>query len=304
MLPVLRVAAAADEIWVRQAVEDIGDQLELSSDDRAALIPSGQKTVLANRVNWAKTYLTKAKLLESVRRGYFRITERGRQLLAESPTRIDNRTLSRFDEFQEFLRLSETGASPRHESSGSEDRFPTAALAAADKTPTEIILDAQVQLDRSLAEELIGRILTMPPDFFEKVVVNLVVAMGYGDNASDAGSVIGRSGDNGVDGVIKQDALGLDRVYIQAKRYGPATTVGGSEIRDFYGSLALKKANKGVFVTTSSFSKQAKETAEGFPSRIVLIDGAQLAELMIRYNVGCRTEETILIKRVDEDFFE
>jgi restriction system protein len=155
-----------------------------------------------------------------------------------------------------------------------------------------------------LAEELIERILSMPPDFFERLVVNLVVAMGYGATAIEAAKAIGGSGDNGVDGVIHQDALGLDRVYIQAKRYAPGNWVGGGDIRNFYGSLTLKKATKGVFVTTSTFSQPAKEHAESFPIRIVLIDGAQLAALMVRYNVGCRVEETIQIKRLDEDFFE
>lgn len=179
-----------------------------------------------------------------------------------------------------------------------------AAPSNGDNTPLERIRAAQQEIETNLATDLLDRILAMPPDFFERLVVNLVVAMGYSGTAGEAAQVIGRSGDNGVDGVIHQDALGLDRVYIQAKRYAPGNWVGGPDIRNFYGSLTLKKATKGVFVTTSTFSQQARENAESFPIRIGLIDGAQLAALMIRYNVGCRVEETVQIKRLDEDFFE
>lgn len=300
MLPVLRLASTADELWGRQAVQDLADKLGLTADERAQLIPSGQEALFSNRFHWAKTYMTKAGLLEPVRRGYFRITDRGRQLLASSPERIDNTILARYPEFKSFVT-----AKPAADSNGETKADTSAAsLDVEDKTPSERIRAAQEEIETALATDLIGRILSMPPDFFERLVVNLVVAMGYGSTAIEAAKAIGRSGDNGVDGVIHQDALGLERVYIQAKRYAATTTVGGGDIRDFYGSLALHKATKGVFVTTSAFTKQAAETAAGFPSRIVLIDGTQLAALMIRYNVGCRLEETVLIKRVDEDFFE
>jgi len=300
MLPVLQHAGTADEIWSRQAVQDLADQLALTPDERAQLIPSGQETLFSNRFHWAKTYMTKAGLLEPVRRGCFRVTERGRQLLATSPSRIDNTVLAQYPEFKGYLqRKAETIAT-----AGAAGQAAAGSTNGSDNTPLERIRAAQEELESSLATDLIDRILAMPPDFFERLVVNLVVAMGYGATAIEAAQAIGRSGDNGVDGVIHQDALGLDRVYIQAKRYAPGNWVGGPDIRNFYGSLTLKKATKGVFVTTSTFSQQAKDNAESFPCRIVLIDGAQLAALMIRYNVGCRVEETIQIKRVDEDFFE
>jgi len=304
MLPVLRLAAdTGNGVWTREAVQKIADDLGLTPDERAQLIPSGQETLFSNRVHWAKTYMTKAGLLEPVRRGCFCITERGRQLLATSPQRIDNTLLSQFPEFQDFMssRSKDAVGGDRGTEGNSGTR---AAFAGSDKTPAEIIRAVQAQADAALADELIERILAMPPDFLERLVVNLVVAMGYGTTAGETSKAIGRSGDNGVDGVIHQDALGLDRVYIQAKRYAPTTLVGGPEIRNFYGSLAIHKATKGVFVTTSSFSQQAVANAASFPSRMVLIDGKRLAALMIRYNVGCRTEETALLRRVDEGFFE
>jgi restriction system protein len=259
------------------------------------------KTLFSNRFHWAKTYMTKAGLLEPVRRGYFRITDRGRQVLIKSPNRIDNTILAQFSEFQDFVRPKPDVVS---EPTETNDGSSPAAIAISDRTPLEIIRAAQLQIESALATDLIDRVRAMPAEFFERLVVRLVVAMGYWATATEAARAIGRSGDKGVDGVIHQDLLGLDRVYIQAKRYGASVNVGGGDIRDFYGSLALHKASKGVFITTSSFTRQAIETAAGFPSRIVLIDGAQLAALMIRYNIGCRTEETVLIKRVDEDFFE
>lgn len=300
MLPVLRLAGTADEIWSRQVVQNLADQLALTDDDRAQLIPSGQETLFSNRVHWAKTYMTKAGLVEPVRRGCFRITERGRQLLATSPGRIDNSLLSQYPEFKSFMqRKAEMSASAE-----AAPQVSGVSSAESDKTPIERIRAIQEEVESTLAIELIDRILDMPPDFFERLVVNLVVAMGYGATAIEAAKAIGRSGDNGVDGVIHQDALGLDRVYIQAKRYGRDNWVGGPAIRDFYGSLTLKKATKGLFVTTSTFSQQAKDNADSFPYRIVLIDGRELAEMMIRYNVGCRTEDTVSIKRLDENFFE
>lgn len=302
MLPVLRVAAGADDVWMRQVVQTIANDLALSREDRAQLIPSGRQTLLDNRVQWAKTYLTKAGLLQSLRRGLFRITDEGRKLLAEQPARIDNKMLLRYEEFRSFWKRRDQNLVAANDQQQAETQPPSLDL--NDETPIEVIKTAQAQLESALAEELIDRILTMPPDFFERLVVALVVAMGYGATAIEAAQSIGRSGDNGVDGVIHQDALGLDRIYIQAKRYGRDSYIDAAAIRDFAGSLSLKKASKGVFVTTSSFSRQAKETAENLPARIVLIDGPRLASLMIRYNIGCRIEGTVLIKHLDEDFFE
>nr|WP_294523723.1 restriction endonuclease [uncultured Rhodopila sp.] len=297
MLPVL-VMSAAGEMRIGDAVERLAEQLHLSPDERTQLLPSGKQTLFGNRVHWAKTYLTKAGLLESTRRGHFRITERGRQVVAAHPARIDNEYLNQFAEFRQFKERSAEGAAQ-------EGVHPAApVLVSHAETPDEIMRVAHRQVETSLGQDLLDRVRAAPPAFFERLIVNLLLSMGYGGSAADAGRALGRSGDDGVDGVIDQDALGLDRVYIQAKRYAEGNSIGAGAIRDFFGSLDRHKATKGLFVTTSTFSSSARETAEFLSKRIVLIDGEHLAKLMIRYSVGCRIEEVLHIKKVDEDFFE
>lgn len=296
MLPVLS-AAADGEVRIGYAVERLADQLGLTSEERAELLPSGKQTLFSNRVHWAKTYLSKAGLIELTRRGHFRITPRGRKVLASRPRRIDNAFLSQFEEFLQFKERSVQDAE--------QDKGHAAAnFEQSKETPDEIMRVAHRQIEAALAQELLDRIQTAPPAFFERLIVNLLLKMGYGGASGDAGRALGRSGDDGVDGVIDQDALGLDRVYIQAKRYAEGNNIGAGAIRDFFGSLDRHKATKGLFVTTSAFSASARETAEFLSKRIVLIDGAQLARLMIRYDVGCRVEEILQIKKVDEEFFE
>jgi restriction system protein len=294
MLPVLR-AAAAGEQRIGAVVQRLGEELGLSEAARAALLASGRQTIFANRVHWAKTYLAKAGLVEATKRGHFRLTQRGVDVLAASPERIDNRFLSRFEEFRQF---SDRSAQP------TDDEVVPEPADAAEQTPDEIMRAAHRRIEAALAEDLLDRVRAAPPDFFERLIVNLLLAMGYGGSAADAGRALGRSGDDGVDGVIDQDALGLDRVYIQAKRYAAGNSVGPGAIRDFFGSLDRHKAAKGLFVTTSGFTSSARETAEYLSKRIVLIDGEQLTRLMIRHNVGCRIEEVLHVKKVDEDFFE
>lgn len=294
MLPVLR-AAAAGEQRIGAVVQRLGEELGLSEAARAALLASGRQTIFANRVHWAKTYLAKAGLVEGTKRGHFRLTQRGADVLAASPERIDNRFLSRFEEFRQF--------SDRSAQSTDDEVVPETAD-AAEQTPDEIMRAAHRRIEAALAEDLLDRVRAAPPDFFERLIVNLLLAMGYGGSAADAGRALGRSGDDGVDGVIDQDALGLDRVYIQAKRYAAGNSVGPGAIRDFFGSLDRHKAAKGLFVTTSGFTSSARETADYLSKRIVLIDGEQLTRLMIRHNVGCRIEEVLHVKKVDEDFFE
>jgi restriction system protein len=294
MLPVLR-AAAAGERRIGAVVQGLAEELGLSEAARAALLASGRQTIFANRVHWAKTYLAKAGLVEATKRGHFRLTQRGADVLAASPERIDNRFLSRFEEFRQF---SDRSAQP------TDDEVVPEPADAAEQTPDEIMRAAHRRIEAALAEDLLDRVRAAPPDFFERLIVNLLLAMGYGGSAADAGRALGRSGDDGVDGVIDQDALGLDRVYIQAKRYAAGNSVGPSAIRDFFGSLDRHKAAKGLFVTTSGFTSSARETADYLSKRIVLIDGEQLTRLMIRHNVGCRIEEVLHVKKVDEDFFE
>jgi restriction system protein len=293
MLPVLR-AAAGGEQRIGAVAQRLADELGLSEAARAALLASGRQTIFANRVHWAKTYLAKAGLVEATKRGHFRLTSRGADVLASNPDRIDNRFLSRFEEFRQFTnRANEVDAAASH-----------AIDDPAGQTPDEIMRAAHRRIEAALAADLLDRVRAARPDFFEWLIVNLLLAMGYGGTAADAGRALGRSGDDGVDGVIDQDALGLDRVYIQAKRYGASNTVGPGAIRDFFGSLDRHKAAKGLFVTTSSFTGSARETADYLSKRIVLIDGEQLTRLMIRHNVGCRIEEILHVKKIDEDFFE
>jgi restriction system protein len=296
MLPVLMLSTAG-EVRIGDAVDCLAEQFSLNPDERARLLPSGKQTLFGNRVHWAKTFLTKAGLLESTRRGHFRITERGQQVIASHPPRIDNDFLNQFAEFRQFKRKSARDAEQ-------DAQLIEPALVRRPETPDEIMRVAHAQVETSLGQDLLDRVRAAPPAFFERLMVNLLLSMGYGGSAADAGRALGRSGDDGVDGVIDQDALGLDRVYIQAKRYAEGNNIGAGAIRDFFGSLDRHKATKGLFVTTSTFSSSARETAEFLSKRIVLIDGEHLSKLMIRYNVGCRIEEVLHIKKVDEDFFE
>lgn len=292
MLPVLKLASEKE--WhVAAAVEELGSRLQLSDDQLAELLPSGSQTKFSNRVQWAKSYLGKAALTRNTRRGYFEISDRGRGILANSPQRIDIKFLQQFPEFEQFK-------APVAVTNGTDkEAAPSASL-----TPDEDMRRARDRIESALAEEMLTRIVDATPAFFERLVVKLVVAMGYGGSLAEAGRALGQSGDGGVDGVIDEDTLGLDRIYVQAKRYKPTNTVGPNAIRDFFGALDGFKAGKGLFVTTSTFTPAATATAAGLSKRIVLIDGTRLAKLMIRFEVGCRIEEQMAIKRIDEDFFD
>ena len=296
MLPVL-AASAEGEIRIGLVVDRLADQLALTADERTELLPSGKQTLFSNRVHWAKTYLSKAGLIELTRRGHFKITDRGRQVMASHPQRIDNTFLNQFEEFKQFKERSV-------QESAQDKGQAEATFEHSKETPDETMRVAHRQIETALAQELIARIQSARPAFFERLIVDLLLRMGYGGSSRDAGRALGRSGDDGVDGVIDQDALGLDRVYIQAKRYAQGNNIGAGAIRDFFGSLDRHKAAKGLFVTTSAFSTSARETAELLSKRIVLIDGEQLARLMVRFDVGCRVEEVFQIKKVDEEFFE
>ncbi|MGZ8907563.1 MAG: restriction endonuclease [Methylobacter sp.] len=295
MLPVLQISSKG-EIRIGQAVEELANQLGLTLDERSELLPSGKQTLFSNRVHWAKTYLNKAGLIEITRRGHFKITPRGQEVLNSNPSCINNEFLAQYEEFNQFRDKTN-----KPENEGNSN---VSILEDEKQTPDEIMREAHRKIEASLAQDLLDRIRNSPPDFFERLIINLLLSMGYGGSAAEAGRALGRSGDNGVDGVIDQDALGLDRVYIQAKRYAAGNSVQAGDIRDFFGSLNLHKATKGLFVTTSSFSSPAMKTAESLSNRIVLIDGDQLAKLMIRYNVGCRIEDTIHIRKIDEEFFD
>jgi restriction system protein len=297
MLPVLKLSAERE--WrISDAVERLADDFNLSPEERTTLIPSGRQTTFSNRVAWAKSYLVKAGLLKPTRRAHFCISEQGRGVLASPPGRITIKYLNRFPEFEEFRKRSEAET----ESTGTQPPDPVHETSL---TPDETIRAAHMQLERELADELLIRVRSGTPAFFENLVVRLLFAMGYGGSVTEINkALVGGAGDGGVDGVIDQDLLGLDRIYVQAKRYADGNTVGPSAIRDFFGSLDRFKATKGLFVTASTFTASARETAAMLSKRLVLVDGSQLTRLMIRHNVGCRVEETLEIKKIDEEFFE
>ncbi len=300
MLPVLE-AAAAGEVKVGDVVHKMADLFGLTPEERQQQLPSGSKTVIANRTHWAKTYLSQAGLVQKTRHGHFTITARGREVLATKPGKVNVHYLSQFPEFIAFLERS--GMSKPAPAEADVAAAVVAIAAPEAGTPDEILRTTVQQLEDELRADVLDRLLSSPPAFFENAVVSLLLAMGYGGAREDAGRAIGKSGDGGLDGVIDEDALGLDRVYIQAKRYSADNKVGSAAVQAFYGAVAAAKANKGVFVTTSAFSSAARDFAEKVPVKLVLIDGEQLTRLMFRYNVGVRVHETVFIKKVDEDFF-
>jgi restriction system protein len=292
MLPVLQIAARG-ETSVPLAEVELAEMFVLTPDEREQMLPSGKQRVLHNRIHWAKFYLTKAGFLETPRRGRFIISPAGNEILATHPSRIDNRYLLNFPAFREFYRANQ--AYQTNDSPSQADQ----QIA----TPEEVIEAAFNATQSALRVELLDRILQNSPVFFESLIVDLLVAMGYGGSHRNAAAQLGRSGDGGVDGVINEDVLGLDRVYVQAKRYTPGTSIGRPDVQAFTGSLVGLGATKGVFVTTSTFSPQAIEFAARIPQRVILIDGKRLSELMIDYGVGVRASRVIEFKRIDEDFF-
>jgi restriction system protein len=295
MLPVLQSFANGEECTIRSIIDQVAKQYNLSSDERLQLLPSGQQPIFDNRLGWAKTYLVKALLLESTGRGVFRITERGKTVLSETPKNINIKFLNQYSEFRTFKVPSYRGA-------GEETSAITPEITPS-QTPTERIEIAYSDIRSALSEAVMERVLQLSPARFERLVVELLVKMGYGGALPDAGTITKLSGDEGIDGVIKEDKLGLDMIYLQAKRWKEAT-VGRPEIQKFVGALAGQKASKGVFITTSAFSKEARDYAANLQQKIVLIDGEQLSELMIEYNLGVSIAQTYLIKRVDNDYFD
>ncbi len=300
MLPVLRLAQA--ETRVSDLLDPIAEAFGLTPDEREQLLPSGRQRLLANRVHWAKTYLAKAGLVSSTRRGWFVLSDAGRDLISRNPERVDNSVLYTFPSFREFVQGGRSEAAGNDLPSREIVTVPSQAH-VPEATPEELIETAFVALQAALRSELLSRILQNSPDFFETVIVDLLVAMGYGGSRQNAATKLGRSGDGGVDGVINEDALGLDRVYVQAKRYAPTSGVGRPDVQAFVGSLVGLGASKGIFVTTSGFSAQALDYAKHLPQRVVLIDGRRLADLMIEHDVGVRRTRRLDFKRVDEDFF-
>jgi restriction system protein len=289
MLPLLEAVADGTDYHLRAVTQRVADHFALTDAERVDHLPSGQQTIIANRVAWAKTYLKKAGLLAQPVRGVVRITTDGKAVLAQKPVRIDNDFLKRFPTFTEFYGRTTT------ETEGVEPPSDAA-------TPEETLEAASLALRNALADELIEKIKSCTPQFFERLVVELLVAMGYGGSLADAGQAIGRSGDGGIDGIIKEDKLGLDVVCVQAKRW--EGTVGSREIRDFVGGMETYRSRKGVLITTSGFSKDAREYVTKIERRVVLIDGRRLADLMIDHGVGVATARTFAVQKIDLDYFD
>jgi restriction system protein len=293
MLPLLKVVSDGKEHTMNDLTDTLATEFDVSEGERKELLPSGQQFMFGNRVGWARTYLKKAGLLDSPGRGLVRITGRGKEALDQNPGKINVAFLRQYHEFLEFQNTKHT-------------QFEIEGNISIDsiRTPEESLESAYQGLRESLANELLNRVVTLPPSFFERMVVELLVKMGYGGSFKEAGKAIGKSGDEGIDGTIKEDKLGLDIIYVQAKRWKPGKQVGRPEIQKFVGALAGQGAKKGIFITTSTFSKDAIEYTPKNETKIVLIDGEQLAQLMIDHGIGVSTVISYEIKRIDNDYFE
>lgn len=292
LLPLLKRLADGEAQPLSNLAQQLADDLGLSPEDRAQMLTSGQLTY-QNRVGWARTYLKKAGLIEAPSRGTARITDRGRRVLAENLPAIDVKYLYRFPEFVEFH------APAAEQNSVAPEVAPDVATL---ESPEDTLERVSLQLRQNLATELLDRIKAAPPDQFERLVVDLLLAMGYGGSRQDAGEVLGKSGDGGLDGVIKEDRLGLDAIYVQAKRWD--NVVGRPVVQAFAGSLEGVRARKGVLITTSSFSAEARSYVRQIEKRIVLLDGNELADLMIEHNLAVSIDATYVVKKLDNDYFE
>jgi restriction system protein len=292
MLPLLKVVADGREYCLRDVVELLSSEFHLTDEERQQLLPSGRYLTFDNRIAWAKTYLKKAGLIDQPRRAYFQITERGREVLKSLPSVINMKFLEQFPEYIAFKENLEQAKAP-------QQMIPSNSVQS--ETPEELIESGARTIRKELAGEILQRVKGCSPGFFERLVVELLVQMGYGGTRQDAGRAIGRSGDEGIDGVIHEDRLGLDVIYLQAKRW--EGVVGRPEIQKFVGALQGQRAKKGVFITTSDFTKEAVEYVRHIDNKVVLINGALLANLMIDNNVGVSLAVTYEIKKIDSDYF-
>lgn len=290
MRPLLELAADGKEHSISEATDKLADKFELTEQERTVLLPSGRQATFRNRAGWAKSYLSQAGVLESHRRGFFKITDRGQHLLTDTAGRISIKELEQFPEFAQFRSTKETeiAQSPVH--------------GAAKQTPEEMLESAYQMFRGELSSEVLSGVRKASPAFFERLVVELMLKMGYGGSRKEAGEAIGKGGDEGIDGIINEDRLGLDVIYLQAKRW--EGSVGRPEIQKFVGALHGKRAKKGVFITTSSFSSEARSYVEHIDPKVVLIDGEQLSALMIDWNVGVSPVAAYETKRIDFDYFE
>jgi restriction system protein len=289
MLPLLKFLSDGQVHSLREAVENLAKEFQLSEEERKKLLPSGKQPVFSNRVGWGRTYLKKAGLIKSIRHGYFAITDEGKKVLSKSPEHIDTKYLEQFPEFVEFKQSKKVAEPPANSTPGKTN-------------PEEVLETAYQEIQETVASELLRTVKGCSPEFFERLVVDLLLKMGYGGSRKEAGEAIGNTGDGGIDGIIKEDKLGLDIIYIQAKRWTNGI-VGRPEIQKFAGALQGQRARKGIFITTSNFSKEALEYVRNIDSKITLIDGQLLAELMVEHNVGVSPVASYEIKKIDNDYF-
>jgi restriction system protein len=293
MLPLLKIAGDGQPHSLAEAREVLATEFGLTQADRDELLPSGNQAKFSNRVAWAKSYLQQAGLLASPKRGYFQILPRGEKVLVSSPSRIDIKFLEQYPEFVEFRTPKTEPVAPT---------APSLVDTTESETPEEALETAHQKMTVALVSEVLARVKSGSAEFFERLVVELLLRMGYGGSRSDAGQAVGKSGDEGIDGIISEDRLGLDVVYLQAKSWDG--TVGRPEIQKFVGALHGKRARKGVFISTGSFSSEAVAYVEHIDPKVVLIDGKRLAQLMIDFEVGVTTARTYQVKRVDSDYFD
>lgn len=293
MRPILELASDGKEHSIRELLEPLSVKFHLSMEDQKVLLPTGKQTIFENRVGWAKTYLKQAGLLEVIRRGEFRISPRGQEVLLKAPERIDAEYLLQFKEFVDFRQRKRTEETDRPNDLGDINN---------PLTPEESVETAFKQYRQELEADLLQTLKSCSPSMFERIVVDVLVRMGYGGNRQDAGQAIGRSGDGGIDGLIKEDRLGLDTIYIQAKKW--EGTVSRPEVQKFAGALQGMRAKKGIFISTSSFTKEANEYVSHLESKIILIDGVTLAKFMVDFNVGVSLITTYETKKIDLDYFE
>jgi restriction system protein len=299
MLPLLLYMSDGQEHSIQELTDRLASKFELSEEELRELLSSGKQTIFYNRVGWARTYLSKTRLIEMTRRAYYRITDRGRQVLTKNPIRIDIKFLEQFPEYRKFREREPR--KPKQFILEDAKHTPEETLEDAKHTPEETLEDAYQEIREDLAQELLNLVKHSHPAFFERLVVELLVKMGYGGSRRDAARAVGQAGDEGIDGIIDEDRLGLDTIYIQAKKWDDV--VGRPEIQKFVGALMGKRSKKGIFITSSAFSTEAMKYVANIDSKIVLIDGKRLAELMIDYDVGVATVSTYQLKRVDSDYF-
>ncbi|MDZ4070304.1 MAG: restriction endonuclease [Sediminibacterium sp.] len=299
MLPLLELLSDKKEHELQDLIKILSDKFNLTEEERNELLPSGNQEIINNRVGWARTYLKKANLLTSPRRATFKITDQGLEVLKKKPTKIDVKFLQGLDDFKRWQTSYQTNYQNKKDNLINEESITEIEQG---RTPEELLDYSFQKLKEELALELIDKIKNCSPAFFERLVIDLLIKMGYGGSKKEAGQVIGKSGDGGIDGIIKEDRLGLDTIYIQAKKW--ENTVPVAQVRDFAGSLLSKKAKKGIFISTSNYPKGAYDFVDSIEPKIVLIDGKELAELMIQHNVGMATRSFYEIKKLDLDYFE